>query len=303
MSVLAWVPASVRAPTHSSSLSLPQLPYRDGVVYGPIQSRRVGWSLGINLLGDDHRVCTFDCTYCQFPRPNGRDRSVVNASRLLRGEPLLEEIRRGIEQRVTAGIHFDSLSFVGNGDPSVHPDLLNAARVARTTLSRLGSKARMTIFTNAVPYRRDEFLEALQIFDSRLVKLDAADEMTFAQINRPVVAIDLDELVARLALVGGITIQTMVVRGTTDNRASIQTARFGHLVERAGADEVQLATIDKRPAFAGVLPAAEEELHKIARVIRQQTTVPVRVYFQDCPSGFPGCMPPHHRPGEASDQR
>lgn len=268
-------------------LSLPQLPYRDGVVYGPIQSRRMGSSLGINLLGDEQRICTYDCSYCQFPRPGNRRGASVKNSRLLRGPALYEEIRRGIEARVEAGARFDSLSFVGNGDPSAHPDLLGAARVARRTLSQLGFTARMAIFTNGLPCDREEFLDALQIFDLRLIKLDAADESTFTKINRPIVPINLDHLMARLSLVGGVTIQTMVVRGAVDNRASIRVPRFGALVERAGADEVQLATIDKRPAFAGVLPVSKTELDSLAREMQRHTSVPVRVYFQDHPSGFP----------------
>jgi len=279
-----------------TSIQLPQLPHREGIVYGPIQSRRMGWSLGINLLGDGRRVCQFDCGYCQFPRPRFSSWSSSESSGVLRVPNILHEIEVGMRARIKSGVRFDSVSFVGNGDPSVHPDLLEIVQYTRALMHRLRMPARLSIFTNAVPYRDDLFLQALRLFDQRLIKLDASDGDTLHRIIGPHAQVDLEELVVRLALLDGVTIQTMVVRGAVDNRDSILRARYIDLVERAGATEVQLATIDKRPAVSGILPVAETELRAIARLIRRQTRVPVEVYFQDCPSGFPDARPPCYEP-------
>ena len=279
-----------------TSLELPQLPHRDGIVYGPIHSRRMSWSLGINLLGNGRRVCQFDCPYCQFPRPEFSRSSSGELSGLPRTPEILDEIEAGICARIASRVHFDSISFVGNGDPSVHPELLEIARFTRKLMRSLGVAARLSIFTNAAPYRDDVFLDAMRLFDQRLIKLDASDEETNHRVNGPNVRPDLGEMAARLALLNGVIIQTMVVCGDVDNRDSILRPHYVDLIERAGATEVQLATIDKRTAVPGIVPVSEAELHAIADDIRSRTRVPVDVFFWDCPSGFPDENPPSSPP-------
>jgi len=292
---------TVVSPSVEPTISLPQLPYRHGVVYGPIQSRRIGWSLGVNLLPQDHRLCTFDCMYCQFPSPHRVEALRHELERLTRVPELYPVIEHGIRQRLTHRARFDSVSFVGNGDPSVHPDLFQVAQFTRELLARLGLHVPLTIFTNAVPYADPRFIEALRVFDQRLIKLDAGDERTFQEINKPRVDVDLEDLADSIGQLDGIIVQTMVVRGRTDNRASIASARFAGLVRRLHASELQLTTIDKRPAYSGVLPVLEDELHKIANLLRARVDARVKVFYQDCPSGFPSdevpCSDPWTCPG------
>lgn len=274
-----------------SRLRLPQLPFRAGVVYGPIQSRRIGWSLGINLCPAAFKVCSFDCVYCQFPEHASDWRG--DADRLLRGPELLRQIELGIRERIERGIHFDSITLAGNGDPSVHPELLTVVRHIRNIIESLDFDTALSIFTNAVPYEDENFIESLRLCDRRLIKLDGADEEMLRRIDRPRARVDLERRADALAILDGVIVQTMVVRGLVDNRASIRSPEFSRLARRMGATEIQLYTIDKRPARSGVQAVSEQELEALAEEMRRGSSgLPVKVYFQDCPSGFPNVVPP-----------
>ena len=279
--------------------ALRQLPYRDGVVYGPIQSRRVGSSLGINLCPSDVRVCSFDCAYCQFPKRSPVLKWAKSGRSLLRVPKLLDVIRKGILDRIDHQVQFDSITLSGNGDPSIHPDLLAVCRFLRNFVEQTGCQAKTTIFTDAAIYDNPAFIEALKLIDRRFIKLDAADEETFIAINRPARNIDLGDLAKAIGQVDGVTIQSMLVSGLVDNRMSLLTPNFAELVNLAGATEIQLCTIDKRPAYEGVLPLTEDELISFANDLREIVEpIPVAVYYQDCPSGFPVEWPSHY--GSAS---
>ena len=154
-------------------------------------------------------------------------------------------------------------------------------------------RCELCIFTNAVPYNKPEFVNALQLFDQCLIKLDASDEKTYDLIARPRTAVNLDELATAMGEVDGVIIQTMIVTGLVDNRASVVSPRFARLVKLARATEVQLYTIDKRPAYDGVHPVTEQELHYLATELQRIVeTAKVVVFYQDCPSGFPDVRAP-----------
>jgi len=275
--------------------SLRQLPYRDGVVYGPIQSRRVGSSLGINLCPSVERLCSFDCVYCQFPKRRPVPNWKKSGRALLRVPELLEAIGQGLHDRIDHQVQFDSITLSGNGDPSIYPDLFAVCRFLRDFMKQTGCETVTTIFTDAAIYDDPVFIEALELVDRRFIKLDAADEETFIAINRPARKIDLVDLARAMGQLDGVIMQTMLVSGLVDNRASLLTPRYAELVKLAGATEIQLCTIDKRPAYAGVLPLSECELNSFADDLRKVVKpVPVAVYYQNCPSGFPGEWPSYY---------
>lgn len=283
-STLPTAPERIRAP-HPF---FPQLPYRSDTVYGPIHSRRLGNSLGINLLPTRRKVCNYDCKYCQFPRtPAGQDWR-AEGEQLLRGRDLLDEIEIGIRARLDAGRHFESITLSGNGDPSVHPELEAVARHLRALIKRWQLACRLSIFTNAMRFDEPDFLRALEHFDERFIKLDAGDDDTLRLVDQPRREVSLGAFVEALAQVrGGVTFQTMLVAGEVSNVRSVASASFAALVRRAGARAVQLYTIDKRPAYRGVLPLTKEALDAVAAELRaRMPEIPVAVFHEPTPSGF-----------------
>jgi wyosine [tRNA(Phe)-imidazoG37] synthetase (radical SAM superfamily) len=272
----------------AAALPLPQLPYRDGIVYGPIESRRLGRSLGINICGTHKKLCTYDCVYCQFPKSGlSEDTSQLSTSQLLSTPALLWAIRCGIKKQLTQSTLIDSITLAGNGDPSIHPDLLQVARHLRSIKQEYHLTCQLSIFTNGAPYADPDFIRSLRLFDKKFMKLDAADEHMHSMINRPQNPMDLWDFASAMSTLQGITIQTMVVTGLIDNRDSLLSQRYTDLVIHAKAKEVHLYTIDKHPACEGVLPVTRIDLQSIANDLQKKLPlIPVTIHHQDCPSGF-----------------
>jgi len=268
---------------------LPQLPYREGVVYGPIQSRRLGRSLGINLLAAGPKCCQWDCVYCQFPEvPQDFDRR-ARVRLLPHSDSLLKAIDNGILRALEDGRQFDSITLSGNGDPSTHPSLPDVACHLRMLVRNLRLPVRLSIMTNLSGYRDARFLEAIRLFDTKLIKLDAGDDEAFRRVNRPTTEVHLVDLCDVAAAVGEVSVQTMLIGGALDNRASVLSEAYAELIGRVRPVEVQLTTIDKRPACAGVLPLMAADLARAKRFLTDRLCpVPVNIYYQEWPSGFPG---------------
>jgi wyosine [tRNA(Phe)-imidazoG37] synthetase (radical SAM superfamily) len=261
------------------------LPFRDDVVYGPIVSRRLGRSLGINLLPENQKVCSFDCVYCQFPRSRQASQWRGEATQLLNGEELIATIEHGLHRRFDAGVRLDSITFCGNGDPSVHPEFAEAATKVLALRDAWFSGAALSVFTNGLSMQ-DEFFESIRCFDSVFLKLDAGDSETLSAINQPQLRVSLPEHIHRFANVPGLIYQTMVVKGVVDNRASILGDGYADLVRLAQPKAVHLYSIDKNPAYRGIEPVSREELEHIGEILRARLELPVETFFSNLPSGF-----------------
>lgn len=244
-------------------MTLRQLPYQDDIVYGLILSRRLGWSLGINLCSTTTKLCSFDCIYCQFPKSQPREPGTRESSRIPRIPQLIELIEVGIRKRLADGVFFDSITLAGNGDPSLHPDLLKVSLFLKTFIWKLRMKCSLSIFTNAMPYKSDRFRRALELYDRRLIKLDASDEPTVSMIDRPCAIFNSDHLCESIGTLGGVIIQSMVIKGRVDNRSSLLRPRFNELVAKAHATEVQLCTIDKQTCICWCHAAERDGIERI----------------------------------------
>ena len=161
---------------------------REDTVFGPIRSRRLGASLGINLLPRRGKLCNFDCIYCECGwNKDGRDDKTL---------PTALEVRRALEDKLAGlmleGRHIDSITFSGDGEPTLHPDFPQI--VADTLLLRDGifPAAKVSVRTNATRLGDDAVVEALLKVDNPILKIDAASLEDIRRINRPAFPYDLE---------------------------------------------------------------------------------------------------------------
>lgn len=266
---------------------LRQLPYRDGIIYGPIISRRLGRSLGINLLAEQAKVCSFDCVYCQFPRAKDPSKWKRESLELLGGEALLGHIEAEMLRLKSLGSHYDSITFSGNGDASAHPEFPDVARLAHRLRARLFPESQLTVFTNGVWADRPAFRSALELFDNAFLKVDAGTKETLAAINRPQTDMDLESSVRSLSGIAGLAFQTMLCKGTFSNQDSIMSDAYLQLVELGRPKAIHLYTVNKLPAFRAVAPLTEQELVEASDWLRTRVDIPVLHFMDDCTSGFP----------------
>ena len=217
-------------------------------IFGPIKSRRLGISLGINLLPGDGKVCTFDCIYCECG---------LNAERRpkqklpTRGE-VAEALERTLQQMQTEGMAPDVLTFAGNGEPTAHP---NFAEVIDDTIAlrdRYFPNAKVSVLTNGTRIVHPEVFDALKRIDNNIVKLDTVDVGYISRVDRPVGRYDLPRLLACMqAFEGRCVIQTLFMKGvdaegmTVDNTTPEYVQPWLEAVERIAPREVMIYTIDR----------------------------------------------------------
>ena len=235
-------------------------------IFGPIKSRRLGISLGINLLPGDGKVCTFDCIYCECG---------LNAERRPKQTlPTRSEVARALEQKLqqmkSEGISPDVLTFAGNGEPTAHPDF---AAIIDDTLALRDlhfPHAKVSVLTNATRIHLPEVHAALMRVDNNIVKLDTVDPDYIARVDRPVGRYALDELLHHMQqFQGRCVVQTLFMKGTDAEGRSVDntTPHYVHpwleAVERIAPREVMIYTIDRDTPVQTLLKATPDELDAI----------------------------------------
>ena len=235
-------------------------------IFGPIKSRRLGVSLGINLLPGDGKVCTFDCIYCECG---------FNAERRpkqklpTRGE-VAEALEQKLQQMQAEGMAPDVLTFAGNGEPTAHPDFAGIIDDTIALRDRYFPQAKVSVLTNATRIDKAEVFEALKRVDNNIVKLDTVDAAYIARVDRPVGRYDVDELIACMRnFEGRCVVQTMFMKGvdaegvSVDNTTSHYVDPWIDAVVSIAPREVMIYTIDRETPSSGLMKATREELDAI----------------------------------------
>ena len=235
-------------------------------IFGPIKSRRLGVSLGINLLPGDGKVCTFDCLYCECG---------FNAERRPKQKlPTRSEVAAALEQKLqqmqAEGMAPDVLTFAGNGEPTAHPDFAGVMDDTIALRDRYFPHAKVSVLTNGTRIDRVEVFEALKRVDNNIVKLDTVDADYIARVDRPVGRYDLPRLMECMrAFEGRCIIQTMFMKGvdaegvSVDNTTAEYVEPWLDAVEHTAPREVMIYTIDRETPAQSLLKATPDELDGI----------------------------------------
>ena len=240
----------------------------DHIVFGPIHSRRLGSSLGVNLLPKHGKICTFDCIYCECGwNADGRD-----DTRLPSLDEVYEALESGIRECHDSGVPVDTITFSGNGEPTLHPDF--PAIIDRTLELRAKyfPKAAVSVLTNATQIGRPGVREALAKVDNPILKLDGASDAFARLIDQPQ---DSHYSVRRIEremawFKGDFILQTMFLRGERDGRRFDCTDRrhsdaWVRMVLRLRPREVMMYTLDRVPPLNTLQKVSVEEMQEIAR--------------------------------------
>ncbi len=235
-------------------------------IFGPIKSRRLGVSLGINLLPGDGKVCTFDCVYCEC----GFNAERRPKSKLPTRQAVAEALEAKLQQMQAEGMIPDVLTFAGNGEPTAHPDFALIIDDTIRLRNRYCPTAKVSVLTNATRINRKDVFEALKRVDNNIVKLDTVDAAYIARVDRPVGHYDVDELIACMRdFEGKCVVQTMFMKGvdadgvSVDNTIPQYVDPWLEAVESIAPREVMIYTIDRETPMSGLQKASREELDAI----------------------------------------
>ena len=241
-------------------------------IFGPVHSRRLGVSLGINLLPADGKRCTFDCIYCEC----GFNKDFRPHLPL----PTREEVRTALEARLkdmqANGPAPDVLTFAGNGEPTLHPHFPEIIEDTRALRDRYFPEAKISVLSNSTQVFRPEVFEALKKVDNNILKLDTVDGDYIRLVDRPSGHYEVDRLVERLkAFEGKVIIQTMFMKGSfegkdVDNTSDRFVEPWLKAVKEIGPSQVMIYTIDRETPDHDLRKATHEELDHIAARVRQE---------------------------------
>ena len=221
---------------------------RETTVFGPIFSRRLGSSLGINLLPQEGKVCNFDCVYCEC----GWNKDGLG-DRLL---PSADDVRRVLEAKLEEcsrkGTPIDSITFSGDGEPTLNPEFPAIIDLTLALRDRYYPSAKVSVLSNATRIGRPGIFEALRKVDNPILKLDAPTDAQVALVNKPAGEYHVADVVEQLKrFKGDFVLQTMFLRGPGWESAQ-WVKEWMEIVRELRPREVMVYTIDRETPMSGL---------------------------------------------------
>lgn len=240
-------------------------------IYGPIHSRRLGMSLGINLMPNDGKICSFDCLYCEA----GFNAQGAGKDGVPSREAVKRQLKRKLEEMKEQGQTLDVITFSGNGEPTLHPEFKKVVEDVLRLRTQYFPNAKVSVLSNSTMAGKAAVADALRKVDNNILKLDSAMPRTFRVLNRPVSPNCLPEgVIADLKQFGGqCVVQTIMVRGeyngervdnTTDDELDALLSAYLQIRPR----EVMLYSIDRKTPAENLEKVSKEELERIAQRFR-----------------------------------
>ncbi|MBN1755766.1 radical SAM protein [bacterium] len=247
------------------------LPLQKGIIYGPVQSRRLGISLGINLLPTEHKVCSFNCLYCQY---GWTDYSVMNDGPFPDEDEISEALHNSIQKLNSPPAY---LTFSGNGEPTLHPRFTAIVEKVLKIRDELSPSSKIAVLSNSSMVHLPEIRAALERVDLRIMKLDAGNPNMLDSYNKPIQKITLDMITEGLIQLKKVTIQSLFTGGIMGNytKDNIQDLLFRlRLIEPV---MVQIYTLDRGYPSQSILELGRKDLERIKRMLLNED-IPARVF-------------------------
>lgn len=253
------------------------------IVYGPIRSRRLGISLGMNVMPQHSKLCSFDCVYCECGFNTPAIRPVI---------PNREEIKLALEQKLKAlqqeGVTPDVITFSGNGEPTLHPEFEGIISDTCELRDRYCTSAKVSVLSNSTQLHRPEVVRALKMADNRILKLDSAIDRTMRLIDQPVnpelTVARIKELLSQFD--GHFTLQTCFLKGevlqpnpdrqeqyllgTIDNTTNEELQAWNEAVDDLKPEIIMIYVIDRKTPVETLSKIAPEKMQAIAAPLREK---------------------------------
>ena len=251
----------------------------DGVTYGPVKSRRLGSSLGVNILPFGVKVCSFNCNYCQC----GWTTDTVDSAALAKYKfPTAREVgdglRKTLQELKGKGETLDCITLAGNGEPTLHPDFLDVVKSILSVRDEVLPGVRVDILSNAAHLDRPAVVEGLNLLDARYMKLDAGSEEQFLNMNSPVTEVGIWDVVKQLPKLKDFIVQAMFTHGRRDNTDEKSVVDWINTVKRVKPKSVQIYSVDRFPADKKIHGVERALLDEIAAALTAQTGIPAEVF-------------------------
>jgi wyosine [tRNA(Phe)-imidazoG37] synthetase (radical SAM superfamily) len=249
---------------------------QQGIIYGPVSSRRLGRSLGVNLSPTAYKVCSFNCVYCHYgwtkdltsdlsayitdlPSPQAVEDALVRALMALDPPP-------------------EYITFSGNGEPTLHPGFEEIVERVVAVRDTQAAEARVAALSNSTGLADDAVLRGLARLDVRIMKLDAGTDEVLKRINRPAVDITVRAIVEGLRNLDDVTFQSVFVEGGVTNTGDKDVEAWLDRVEEVAPRAMQIYSLENAPAMSTLKGVRREKLAGIAHRVKERTGIEPRIY-------------------------
>ena len=245
----------------------------DKIVFGPIHSRRLGVSLGINLLPVDGKLCSFNCIYCEC--------GLNETHRTRTALPTREEVKEALIEKLTSmqkeGIVPDVITFAGNGEPTIHPKFAGIIDDTIEVRNHFFPKAKIAVLSNATQIDKEDVFQALNKIEDNILKLDSVLDSRIQQLDCPnSPSFTFEKLLKGLKrFQGNLMIQTMFLKGeyqgkTVDNTTEKEITGWLDALKEIKPKQVMIYTIDRETPVKGLRKTSPEEMEAIAEKARKE---------------------------------
>jgi wyosine [tRNA(Phe)-imidazoG37] synthetase (radical SAM superfamily) len=239
----------------------------DKIIFGPVKSRRLGTSLGINLLPVSRKICNFNCIYCECGWTDYSNSAGHLPSRL----EVYEELEKKLSEMKDNDELPDVITYAGNGEPTLHPDFPGIIDDSIFLRNKYAPAAEIVVLSNSTTISKPAVREALLKIDKNILKLDSAIESTIVRHNQPRAKINVTELIDNLTSFNGkLVIQTLFLRGnhngkSIDNTTEPELQEWLMALNKIKPAEVMIYTISRdTPHGADLKKIPVKELKEIA---------------------------------------
>lgn len=252
------------------------LSLKPGIIYGPVNSRRLGHSLGINLMPGKYKLCSFNCVYCHY---GWTQKHAATFEAFIDDLPTRNEVIDAIEKAMLSATEFSYLTFSGNGEPTLHPEFPQLVDDIVRLRDKYRPKVKIGLLSNSSGLTLPGVWESIPKIDYPMFKLDAGTEKIFRAINRPAKGIEFDAIIKQLYALDNILIQSLIVDGSPGNTDDDELeAYFNHLVE-INPVEVHLYSIDRPVPKTDLRLVPPDKLEAIAERGRKKTRLNIRAFY------------------------
>ncbi len=247
---------------------MPTILYND-IIFGPVKSRRLGLSLGVNLLPTESKLCNFNCIYCECGwNPKGM------VPRFNKREDVRHMLGEKLRSMVAGGTPPDVITFAGNGEPTMHPEFEQIIDDTIALRDEICPAAKISVLSNATMIGRESVRRALMRVDNNILKLDSAFDETVRLVDNPQGDYSVARTVENMKLFRGrMIMQTMLLRGEcggqlVDNTTPLEVEAWLAIVAEVGPQKVMIYTIDRDTPLDTLEKVPVAEMEQIADRVR-----------------------------------
>ncbi len=239
------------------------------IIFGPVHSRRLGLSLGVNLLPLDNKLCSFECVYCECGW------TTAGVKRFNKTEDVISELEKKLSAMKSEGALPDVITFAGNGEPTMHPDFERIIDMALALRDRICPEAKISVLSNATMLEKQSVRRALLRVDNNILKLDSAFDATVRLVDKPRGNYNVRDTIELMKLFQGqLIVQTMFLRGEidgikVDNTTKEEVDALLKVLEEINPKSVMIYSLDRDTPLQTLEKVDKADLQKIANQIEK----------------------------------